>query len=153
LVALLHNLLNYEHKVVAYSPLGLKQYTAELSEYHKSPESYNSIPAKRQYKRLDHTENTVLFANYDMVQADISWYRKGSDYQADKEASVALIISYFVRRMVSIFFQILTEETGISSTHNATYSSPAKKEDPFAVSAFIGTQSDKISEALEGMNS
>ncbi|HLT88216.1 MAG TPA: insulinase family protein [Sphingobacterium sp.] len=152
LVALLHNLLNYEHKVVAYSPLGLKQYTAELSEYHKSPESYNSIPAKRQYKRLDHTENTVLFANYDMVQADISWYRKGSDYQADKEASVALFNSYFGGGMGSIVFQNLREAKGLAYTTYATYSSPAKKEDPFAVSAFIGTQSDKISEAVEGMN-
>lgn len=152
LVALLHNLLNYEHKVIAYSPLSLKQYTAELSQYHKSPESYNRIPAKRQYRRLDQTENTVLFANYDMVQADISWYRKGSDYQADKEAGVALFNSYFGGGMGSIVFQNLREAKGLAYTTYATYSPPMKKEDPFAVSAFIGTQSDKISEAVEGMN-
>ncbi|MBD1426739.1 M16 family metallopeptidase [Sphingobacterium arenae] len=152
LVALLHNLLNYEHKVVAYSPLNLTQYTAELSRYHRSPESYNSIPAKRQYTRLDQTENIVLFADYDMVQADISWYRKGSDYQADKEASVALFNSYFGGGMGSIVFQNLREAKGLAYTTYARYSSPAKKEDPFAVSAFIGTQSDKISEAVAGMN-
>src|SRR5690606_2811845 len=152
LVALLHNLLNYEHKVVAYSPLNLTEYTAELSRHHRSPESYNSIPAKRQYTRLDQTENIVLFADYDMVQADISWYRKGSDYQADKEASVALFNSYFGGGMGSIVFQNLREAKGLAYTTYARYSSPAKKEDPFAVSAFIGTQSDKISEAVAGMN-
>lgn len=152
LVALLHNLLDYEHKVIAYSPLNLEQYKAELSQYHKSPESYNSIPTKRQYIRLDQTENTVLFANYDMVQADISWYRKGSDYQPGKEAGVALFNKYFGGGMGSIVFQNLREAKGLAYTTYATYSSPAKKEDPFAVSAFIGTQSDKISEAVEGMN-
>ena len=152
LITLLHDLFSYEHKVIAYSPLSLKQYTAELGQYHKSPDSYKSIPAKRQYTRLDQTENTVLFANYDMVQADISWYRKGSDYQADKEASVALFNRYFGGGMGSIVFQNLREAKGLAYTTYATYSSPAKKEDPFAVSAFIGTQSDKISDAVAGMN-
>lgn len=152
LVAQLHNLLDYEHKVIAYSPLGLEQYTAALSQHHTSPVSYISIPAKRQYTRLDQQENTVLFANYDMVQADISWYRKGSDYQADKEASVALFNSYFGGGMGSIVFQNLREAKGLAYTTYATYSPPAKKEDPFVVSAFIGTQSDKVNDAVEGMN-
>ncbi|WP_231389931.1 M16 family metallopeptidase [Sphingobacterium pedocola] len=152
LVALLHGLMDYEHKVIAYSPLSLKQYTAALSQYHKSPKSYNSIPAKRVYTRLDQTENTVLFANYDMVQADISWYRKGAPYQADKEASIALFNSYFGGGMGSIVFQNLREAKGLAYTTYATYSTPAKKEDPFSVSAFIGTQSDKISDAVKGMN-
>lgn len=152
LVGLLHHLLDFEHKVVAYSPLGLEQYTAELTKLHKSPQSYRSIPPKRTYKRLDQTENTVLFADYNMVQADITWYRKGSAYQADKEAAVALFNAYFGGGMGSIVFQNLREAKGLAYTTYAAYSTPAKKEDPFVVSAFIGTQSDKLSEAIEGMN-
>ena len=54
--------------------------------------------------------------------------------------------------MGCIVFQSLREAKGLAYTTYARYSSPAKKEDPFAVSAFIGTQSDKISEAIAGMN-
>ena len=152
LVDLLHNLLGYEHKVVAYTPLSLTKYTGALCANHKQPVSLKSIPAKRQYTRLEQTENTVLFANYDMVQADISWYRKGSAYQAAEEARVALFNSYFGGGMGSIVFQNLREAKGLAYTTYASYSAPAKKEDPFAVSAFIGTQSDKLQDAVEGMN-
>lgn len=153
LVTLLHGLMDYEHQVIAYSPLALKEYSKALSQYHQSPKSYTNIPAKRTYTRSEQSVNTVLFANYDMVQADISWYRKGNNYQSEKEASIALFNNYFGGGMGSIVFQNLREAKGLAYTTYATYSIPAKKEDPFSVSAFIGTQSDKISDAVLGMNS
>ncbi|MFD2556683.1 M16 family metallopeptidase [Sphingobacterium tabacisoli] len=152
LVALLHGMMDYQHKVVAYSPLTLKSYTTTLAKYHKSPKTFATIPPKTSYTRLSQSENKVLFADYEMVQADISWYRKGEDYQAEKEAAVALFNSYFGGGMGSVVFQNLREAKGLAYTTYARYGTPAKKEDPFQASAFIGTQSDKIFDAVNGMN-
>ncbi len=34
----------------------------------------------------------------------------------------------------------------------ASYETPAKKEDPFFILAYIGCQADKMNEAIDGMN-
>src|SRR5690606_7818567 len=54
--------------------------------------------------------------------------------------------------MSSIVFQNIRKAKVMDYLTYTTYSSTVKKEDPFAVSAFIGTQSDKISDAVAGMN-
>jgi predicted Zn-dependent peptidase len=61
--------------------------------------------------------------------------------------------NYFGGGMGSVVFQTLRESKALAYSTFATYGTPAKKEDPFYILAYIGCQADKMNEAVGGMNS
>ncbi len=54
--------------------------------------------------------------------------------------------------MGSVVFQTLRESKALAYSTFASYETPAKKEDPFFILAYIGCQADKLNEAIDGMN-
>jgi predicted Zn-dependent peptidase len=60
--------------------------------------------------------------------------------------------NYFGGGMGSIVFQTLRESKALAYSTFAVYGTPAKKEDPFYILAYIGCQADKMNEAIGGMN-
>jgi predicted Zn-dependent peptidase len=65
---------------------------------------------------------------------------------------VSVFDNYFGGGMGSIVFQTLRESKALAYSTFATYGTPAKKEDPFYIIAYIGCQADKMNEAIGGMN-
>ena len=87
-----------------------------------------------------------------MVQAEICWIRNSGQYDVRKEAVVDLFDNYFGGNMGSVVFQTLRESKALAYSTYASYETPAKKEDPFYILAYIGCQADKLNEAIDGMN-
>ena len=104
------------------------------------------------FRAIETTENKVYFSDFDMVQANIYWAAKGDPYNVDKLAEGALFNEYFGGSMGSIVFQSLREARALAYSTYSKYETPNRKNDPFFTTAFIGTQADKIEEAIEGMN-
>lgn len=152
LVNLLHGLLNYKHDIIYYGPMALKALQKQMNEKHKLPASFTSYPAKKTFTPLTQTSNKVLFADFDMVQAEINWIRNGEAYHVSKEPLVNVFNSYFGQGGSSLVFQTIRESKALAYSTNASYSIPFRKEDPFFFSAYIGCQADKLSEAIKGMN-
>jgi predicted Zn-dependent peptidase len=101
---------------------------------------------------LEQQTDKVLFADYDMVQAEICWIRNSEAYDVRKEAVVDLFDNYFGGNMGSVVFQTLRESKALAYSTFASYETPAKKEDPFFILAYIGCQADKLNQAIDGMN-
>jgi len=153
LTNILHGLLNYPHTIIYYGPVTQEAFTSQITNLHSLPVSWAPIPEKVKFPFAVQSTNQVLFANYDMVQSEICWIHNSVPYDVSKEPIVDVFDNYFGGGMGSVVFQTLRESKALAYATFATYGTPAKKEDPFYILAYIGCQADKMNEAVGGMNS
>jgi len=153
LTNILHGLLNYQHTVIYYGPLTQDAFISQITSLHTLPAAWTPTPEKVKFPFAVQSTNQVLFANYDMVQSEICWIHNSVPYDVNKEPIVDVFDNYFGGGMGSVVFQTLRESKALAYATFATYGTPAKKEDPFYILAYIGCQADKMNEAVGGMNS
>lgn len=152
LVNQLGQLMNYEHTIIYYGPKPMKEFVTTIQKKHKIPSSFTKAPEMISFNYTTQDKNKVLFANYDMVQSEVSWVRNSKPFDASQEAMVRIFNNYFGGGMGSIVFQVIRESKALAYSTSARYISPYKKEDPFTVMAYVGSQADKMNEAIDAMN-
>lgn len=152
LVTILHELPDYRHTVIYYGPDELSEASAKIAKLHRLPASFREDLPKQQFEKVVMDHNKVLFADYDMVQAEVNWVRNGDVYDPKESAVVDLFNNYFGGGMGSIVFQTIRESKALAYSTYAFYAEPSKKEDHYAMLAYVGCQADKINEAIAGMN-
>ncbi len=152
LVNILHDLVNYEHKVLYYGPLTAQQAAVVLKPLHTLPASFRPYPAPVVFTKINQDKPKVLFANYDMVQAEIDWIRNSDTYTSNMTPSVELFNNYYGGGMNAVVFQTIRESKALAYSTYAFYSEPAKKDDRYVIQAYVGTQADKFNEAIKSMN-
>jgi len=152
LVNILHSLGNYKHTILYYGPLTAPMAAASLKTLHHMPASFAPYPEAKVFAKINQDKNKVLFANYDMVQAEIDWIRNSDTYATSQTPTVELFNNYFGGGMSGIVFQTIRESKALAYSTYAFYSAPAKKDDRNIIQAYVGTQADKLNEAIKGMN-
>ncbi|RYY20468.1 MAG: insulinase family protein, partial [Sphingobacteriaceae bacterium] len=152
LVALLHNLLNYKHTVLYYGPQTVTAAATTIAQLHRLPAQFTAYPEAKKFTRSNPEKTRVLFSDFDMVQAEINWVRNESAYDAAKTPTIELYNNYFGGGMSGIVFQTIRESKALAYSTYAYYAAPSKKEDPNYFIAYVGTQADKFSDAIAGMN-
>lgn len=152
LVAILHDLNNYSHKILYYGPQPLAQLTAGLKTTHVLPASFKAAGDKMKFTPVTQSANQILFADYNMVQSEIRWIRNSAAYSADREPVVDVFNNYFGGGMGALVFQTIRESKALAYSTFAFYAKPDKKEDPFYTMAYVGCQADKFSESIVAMN-
>ena len=152
LTNLLHSLMNYNHKVLYYGPKPLPSLTAGLQKLHSMPASFTAYDQSVKFNRTVQTKNEVLFADYDAVQAEIYWVKNLSIYDPKEEALINMFNGYFGGGMGSIVFQTIRESKALAYSTFAQVVTPLKKDDTYSIVAYVGSQADKMNEAVAGMN-
>ncbi len=151
LVEKVRGLSNYPHKVLYYGQKDPKSVNMLLAKYHKMPETFEKLPAKKQYKEQDTDKDRVLFMDYDMVQAQILMVAKDTDFDVKLMPYAKLFGEYFGSGLSSIVFQEIREAKALAYSAFASYSIPRRMDESHFSYAFIGTQADKINEAMPAM--
>jgi predicted Zn-dependent peptidase len=153
LVSILHDLANYNHTILYYGPLTAQVAATKLAGIHQMPvANFKPYPEAKTFAKISQTKNKVLFANFDMVQAEIDWILNTNTYDNAETPTVELFNGYFGGGMSSIVFQTIRESKALAYSTYAVYQTPAKKDDRYSVQAYVGTQADKFNEAIKGMN-
>jgi predicted Zn-dependent peptidase len=152
LMYMLHNINNYKHTITYYGPKALPEFEAEIVKLHSLPKEFTPAAPATQFTYTNNASNEVLFADYDMVQSEIRWFRNDGQFDPALMGQVDLFNSYFGGGMGSIVFQTIRESKALAYSTNAYYSSPDAKGKDFAMVAYIGSQADKMNEAVAGMN-
>ncbi len=152
LINVLHQLNSYKHIVLYYGPKTVQQAAADIARLHKTPATFISYPPQKSFVKIVPTANKVLFANYDMVQAEIYWVRAQDEYNPAAKPKIDLFNSYFGDGMSAVVFQTIRESKALAYSTAALYSEPAKKDDRDLFWAYVGTQADKLNEAIGSMN-
>ncbi|RQO29802.1 peptidase M16 [Taibaiella sp. KBW10] len=152
LVDILHQMVNYKHRVLYYGPKSVAQLQTSLKPLHIVPAQFTAMPAAASFTAVNTTQNQVLFANYDMKQAEVFWFRNSEKYNVAEAPTVSLFNNYFGGGMGSVVFQTIRESKALAYSTYAYFGLPSKKENRSIVGAYVGTQADKIKEAVVGMN-
>ena len=152
LVDFLHNLVNLPHQIIYYGPKTQEAFEKEIVGLHALPATFAAVPAKLDFKQQPQTANQVLFADYDMVQSEISWVRNTTAYDPAQAPVVEFFNNYFGGGMASVVFQTLRESKALAYSTYAFYNTPTKKDQEYTLIGYIGSQADKFGEAVAGMN-
>ncbi len=144
-------LTSFEHKILYYGPKKSEEVNASLNSFHNVPEKLNPLPPAKQFpeKQLD---KTVYVVDYDMKQAEIIMLSNGKPYTPESVPVITLYNNYFGGGMSSILFQDLRESKALAYSTYSRYNQPNKLSKNYFNFSYIGSQADKLSEAMKGLN-
>ena len=122
-----------------------------LNKYHKTPATFTPIPAEQNFEELPTTENKVYCVDYDMKQVEMVMLSKSDKYDKANIPAIRMFNEYFGSGMNSVVFQELRESKALAYSSYAGYSTPSRLDKNNYVFTFIGTQNDKLPEAMKAM--
>jgi predicted Zn-dependent peptidase len=149
LIAVITSLTKKEHHILYYGPLTLPEATAAIQKNHFSgPVVKPDAPIALTEQK---TGNQVFVVDYDMKQAEIMMLGKGEPFSDANIAGIKMYNEYFGGNMSSVLFQELRESKALAYSVNGSYRIPNAKNKSFYISTYIGSQADKLGDALQGM--
>jgi zinc protease len=151
LISLIKDLYSYKHRILYYGPKTEAALVNSLNSLHKTAPVLKPAPAVKKFSFKDIDENQVYWVNYEMVQAEIMFLTKSVTYDPKLAPSVYLFNEYFGGGMGSLVFTEMRESKALAYSVRSKYEQASRKEDPNYISSYIGTQADKIFEAIEGL--
>lgn len=148
----LKNINSYEHIVLYRGARGKENLTTKLEEEHIVPVKFMPIPDEDYFDVIEREDRNVFVVDYDMQQVDLLLLSKVADYNEDYYVPINLFNEYFGGGMSSIVFQELREGMGLAYSAFARLTIPNRTDKSHVIFSFIGTQSDKLGDALGAMN-
>ncbi len=149
LVEIVKDLRNYKQRIFYYGKDLVTAKTA-LNELHTVPAKLKDYPTPVKYTELE-TGGKVNFVDFDMVQSEIVFVAKKDVFDAKKLAHSRVFNSYFGSGLSSIVFQEIRESKSLAYSAFSTYSNASKKGDSDYVLAYVGTQANKLPQAVDAM--
>jgi predicted Zn-dependent peptidase len=142
-------LCSYQHRTYYYGQKPAAEIVALLEKHHLVAETLLPPPPARQFHSLDTLENQVLFLDHPIVQCDVMLVSKGTpQFNLHEDLMSSLYNEYFGFGLSSIVFQEIRESKALAYATYAYYSSPRKKDQPHFLQCYVGTQPDKLSDAI-----
>ena len=152
LIEIINSLLTYKHRITYYGPDKFNTVIKKLEKLHVNKSNLKSVPEKIEFVENPMEEPIVYVLDYDMPQAEILILSKGEKLNVAKTPIIKLHNEYFGGGMSSIVFQEMRESKALAYSVYSAYRTPNKKEDRHYSMSYIGTQADKLSEAMKGIN-
>ena len=149
LVDIVKDLRNYKQRIFYYGN-ARDEAIAALNQNHKVAQTLKDYPEPVKYETVE-TGNKVYFVNFDMVQAELVMLARSGAFDVDKLAASQLFNSYFGGSMASIVFQDLRESKSLAYSAFAGYSNAAKTGEENYTYSYIGTQANKLPQAVDAM--
>jgi len=164
LVNLIHNLNSYKHEILYYgpiekpNPMGRKSnapketdFISMLDKSHRTPLQFKDVPSRVKYPQLNTDETKVFAVDYNMKQVDIVLHSKAAPFNAKEIPLTRMFNEYFGGGMNSIVFQEIREAKALAYSSMAAYRAPNYPDENNLIFGFVGTQNDKMPEALKAM--
>ena len=151
LVAKLKDLKNFKHRVFYYGPSEKGSVIGLVKKHHDVGSDLKDYPPRKEYDFVDKDENIVYFVDYDQVQAEILMLSRTEKLNNNNAALASVFNQYFGSGLSSIVFQEIRESKALAYSAYSVYTSPSRKDDYHYVQAYIGTQNDKLKDAVAAM--
>ncbi len=150
ITSLITSLSSFQHNILVYSPRDAKSMLELLNKHHKIKGSLQAIPAPFEFKEKV-LEQKVYVSEYDMKQAEIVALSNGDSYKIENVPVITMYNNYFGGGMSSIMFQDLRESKALAYSTFSRYNAPNKLSKKYYNFSYIGSQADKLADALNGM--
>ncbi len=149
LVDKVKDLRNYKHRIFYYGK-DVDNAIAALNEHHEVPASLKDYPERKEYEELE-TGGNVYFVDYDMVQSEMILMAKGEEFDPEQMAATRLFNTYFGSGLSSIVFQEIRESKSLAYSAYSAYRQAQEKGKSDYVMAYVGTQANKLPQAVDAM--
>lgn len=149
LVVLVKGMKNYKQRVFYYGK-DINAAILSLDTHHKVYGDLKEYPVAKEYKEIE-TGGNVFFTNYDMVQTELMFLAKGAPFNPKNMAASTLFNTYFGSGLSSIVFQEIRESKSLAYSAFASYQGASKKDSPNYIMAYVGTQANKLEQAVDAM--
>ena len=150
LIAIINGLPSYEHRILYYGNNSPEELLPLLDKIHRTPATLKPVPPFVKFQERE-ANTDVYVVDYDMKQAEVIFISKDGLYNKDIVPQARLFNQYFGADMSSIVFQDMRESKALAYSVRATYGNAGKKTENNYVFSYIGTQADKLPEAMAGM--
>ena len=148
---LIKSLMTYQHKILYYGPKLIGDVKEALNAAHVVPvNGLKPVPAEAVFTAQPFN-NTIYVVDYDMKQAEIVILTEGEKYDSKNIPLISMYNEYFGGGMSSVVFQDLRESKALAYSCYSTYRKPADLNMPYYNFSYIGSQADKLPEAMSGM--
>ena len=152
LLQLIHNLTTYKHRILYYGPENISKVSSKLEILHTNKTSLKQIPKKKEFVEDVMDKPIVYVIDYDMKQAEVLMLSKRGKLNMKEYANIKFHNEYFGGGMSSIVFQEMRESKALAYSVYSTYTIPRDTNSSHYLMSYIGTQADKLSEALAGIS-
>ncbi|MFZ4544021.1 MAG: insulinase family protein [Saprospiraceae bacterium] len=153
LLQIVKELPQYEHDILYVGNHSLKEISGIINQHHLVNPILKEVKLPNYFKELE-TDRKVFFVDFPMVQVDIMFLSKGNlGFQLQEYLMAEMYNDYFGYGLSSIFFQEIRESRALGYAASAVYSSPSKNDRSHFLQAYVGTQPDKIHDALPAIQS
>ncbi|RKE95329.1 M16 family metallopeptidase [Ichthyenterobacterium magnum] len=149
LVDMVKDLKNYKQRIFYYGK-DIDAALTALNTNHIVPSELKNYSEPMVYNEKE-TGGNVYFVDFDMVQSEMLFLAKGEPFKAENMAASTLFNTYFGGGLSSIVFQEIRESKSLAYSAWSSYSNASKKDDSNYVMAYIGTQANKMPQAVEAM--
>ncbi|TLM93376.1 insulinase family protein [Hymenobacter jeollabukensis] len=122
-----------------------------LLKLHHTPAQLTPTPPAKDFAELPLKDRKVYWTDFNMVQAEILFLSRGDAYDKALVPTVSLYNEYFGGNMGSIVFQELRESKALAYSATSRYANADKVGRSNYQLSYIGTQADKLPEAMAGM--
>lgn len=149
LVNTVKDLKDYKHRIFYYGN-DVDETVAALNTNYTLAENLKEYPEAKEYEEIE-TGDKVFFVDYDMVQSEMLFLSKGDTFSPEKMAASSLFNTYFGSGLSSIVFQEIRESKSLAYSAFSSYRNASEEGKPNYVMAYIGTQANKIPQAVDAM--
>ncbi len=151
LLDLLKKAIGFQHIVAYYGPSKPEQAISDLEKNRKLNPTPAPAPERVYFVEKDNAEPVVYWYNFDMVQAELLFGARLGQYDKAMIPNIVMYNEYFGGGMNSIVFQEMREARALAYSVNASYRSASSLKTYNTYRGYIGTQADKLSDAMSGM--
>ncbi|MDR1436984.1 MAG: insulinase family protein [Candidatus Symbiothrix sp.] len=148
LIDIIKHFSSYKHGFYYYGPEEKEKVYALLKKQ-LTPDELEDVPARVEYPELPMDKPAVYFADYDMVQAEIILQAKDQVFDPALLPYQTMFNAYYGGGMNSIVFQEIREARALAYSAYAYVSMPSRKNLSHYVQAYVGTQADKMTDAID----
>ncbi len=152
LVEIVRQLLTFDHHIYYYGTMAEDQLTDALNRMHQLTLPLKPVLPARLYPEVLTEKDKVYFVHFPMVQTEVLMMSRGTDhFDLDEYLMGSLWNEYFGIGMSSVVFQEIRESKGFAYSTYAYYRTPSEKTDGHYIQAFVGTQPDKLKDAVTAL--
>ncbi|MCB0631005.1 MAG: insulinase family protein [Saprospiraceae bacterium] len=148
----LKDLRSCEHSLFYYGPAQMDEVSGLLETYHFAPAIRRPFGPKLELSTMPAENHQVFFLDFPIVQTDLMLMSPGTPYFNLEEHKLrSWFNEYFGLGLSSVVFQEIRESKALAYSTYSIYGSPRRKDEPHYLQAYVGTQPDKIADALPAL--
>lgn len=150
LTDLLGNLLTFKREIFYTGVKSPRAVANILKQQQPATAKLQSPPKPKKYSELATRKNKVFFVHFPTVQVELMLLSKGTPkFNLDEYVFSEWYNQYFGYGLSSIVFQEIRESKALAYSAYAYAANPSKKDRAHWLQAYVGTQPDKLREAVE----